>query len=75
MVMETQSPPTKWAVERRFPSGEVGRLGTVRLSEDGYRFTPAVSGRKASRKGHPTLADALPRWAGYPNSCETRALA
>lgn len=62
------------AVERRFADGTVGRLGTVRKSEDGYHFTPAVSGRKPSRKAHPTLKDCLPSWVGYPNSCETRWL-
>lgn len=70
-----QGPATLWAVERRLmPSGEVYRIGTVRWVGNGYRFTPNVAGRKPSRKVHPTLADSLPRWVGYPSRCETRAL-
>jgi hypothetical protein len=72
--MNTKGPATNWAVERRLANGPVVRLGTVRWVGDGYRFTPNVSGRKPSRKVHPTLADSLPRWVGYPNRCETRAL-
>jgi hypothetical protein len=70
----TPGPCLRWAVERRFPDGSVGRLGTVAFLSSGYRFTPAVSGRRPSAKLHGTMAAALPRWVGYPHACETRAL-
>ena len=60
--------------ERRFPSGAVGRLGVAVYSEheNGWRFRPAVSSRKPSRKAHPTMEGCLPRWVGYPHHCESR---
>ena len=67
-------PCLKWAVERRLSDGSVARLGTVAFLGAGYRFTPAVSGRKPSRKLHGSLVASLPRWVGYPGACETRAL-
>jgi len=58
--------------ERRFASGEVGKLGTAVQRADGWRFVPAVAGRMSSRKAHPTLEKCLPRWVGYPDYCESR---
>lgn len=77
--MTTDNTATKsWAVERRLPDGQVFRLGTVVLRGDclgfGYRFIPAVSSRKPSRKVHATFEKCLPRWVGYPDNCETRKL-
>jgi hypothetical protein len=37
----------------------------------GWRFFPRVSGREPSRKFYPTLEACLPRWVGYPDSCES----
>lgn len=68
------SPTVRWAVERTLGGGEVVRLGTVRWVGDGYRFVPSVPGRRPSRKSFGSLSDALPRWVGYPNRCETRGL-
>ncbi len=68
------SSEARFAVERRLGDGSVGRLGTVRLVDGLYFFNPNVSGRKPSRKGHRCMADALPRWVGYPHACETRRL-
>lgn len=64
-----------YAVERRTADmATVSRLGTVSKGCDGYRFIPNVSGRKPSRKAHPTMEACLPRWVGYPDRCETRVL-
>jgi hypothetical protein len=74
--MTKYGPTTKWAVERRY-SGDpdnVVLLGTVRWMVNGYRFFPNTSSRKPSRKSHPTFESCLPRWVGYPDRCETRAL-
>ncbi len=37
----------------------------------GWKFHPRVSGREPSRKFHATLEACLPRWLGYPDSCES----
>ncbi|MCP2080116.1 UNVERIFIED_ORG: hypothetical protein J2W74_001302 [Methylorubrum zatmanii] len=66
--------PLTIAVERRLPTGVVVRLGTIRRDAEGYRFIPNVSGRKPSRRSHGSLTECLPRWVGYPDACETRAL-
>lgn len=52
-------------------TGQVYVLGVTRLCRDGWRFTPNVSSRGSSRKGHPTWEASFPRWVGYPNRCET----
>lgn len=71
----TPTPCTSWAVERTINGGStVLRLGTVRWTGEGYRFVPAVAGRRPSLKSHGTLEGSLPRWVGYPSRCETRRL-
>lgn len=78
MDSKLASPVVRWAVERRLMThggpDQMVRIGTVAWVGNGYRFTPNVSGRKPSRKVHPTLDACLPRWVGYPNRCETRGL-
>jgi len=49
-------------------------LGTAVHTEQGWRFIPNVSGRKSSRKFHPTMEKCLPRWVGYPDRCESMAV-
>lgn len=58
-------------VNRRLASGGTYRLGTAAKNEAGWRFLPAVSGRKTSTKAHETWEECLPRWVGYPDGCET----
>lgn len=72
--MTDKKPTTRWAVERRLADGSVYRLGSVRVTDGGYRFTSNVGSHGNSRKSHPTLKACLPRWVGYPDRCETRAL-
>jgi hypothetical protein len=72
-----KGPNTKWAVERRRftdTGSETFRIGTVSWVGDGYRFTSNVASHGNSRKSHPTFEACLPRWVGYPDSCETRAI-
>lgn len=64
----------KLRVFRRFANGEVLVLGTTVEYEQGWRFVPRVSGRSASRKYWPNWEKSLPKWVGYPNSCETESL-
>jgi len=59
---------------RRLPDGSVYRLGTAVGTEAGWRFFPNVASRRSSRKAHPTMEKCLPRWVGYPDSCESREL-
>jgi hypothetical protein len=73
-VTTSPSPTTRWAVERRLTDGHVIKLGSVRWDGDGYRFTSHVASHGNSRKSHPTFEACLPRWVGYPDHCETRAL-
>lgn len=60
--------------DRRFPSGAVAHLGTAVQRSEGWRFTPAVFGRKPSRKAHPSMEACLPRWVGYPDHCESHVV-
>jgi len=58
---------------RRLPGGSVYILGTAtQLNEvSGWRFIANVAGRDGSRKAHPTLEKCIPRWANYPDGCES----
>lgn len=39
------------------------KIGACVESHDGWRFIPAVTGRKGSRKSWPTAEECIPRWA------------
>ena len=55
---------------RTFAGGERGPyLGAASFNGSGWRFLPAVSGHKPSRKLHPTWEACIPRWVHYPNGC------
>jgi len=70
---------TSWAVERRLVTRDgksscTWRIGSVRKTWEGFRFTSHVASHKSSRKAHPTFEACLPRWTGYPDKCETRRI-
>lgn len=57
---------------RTVNGGERGSiLGHARLFSRGWKFYPSVASHKPSRKHHRTLEKCLPRWVGYPDSCES----
>jgi hypothetical protein len=58
---------------RRLADGQLFKLGVAVQKSDGWVFIPHVAGRKPSRKRYPTMEICLPRWIGYPNSCESEA--
>jgi hypothetical protein len=60
---------------RRLGDGSTYRLGTACQYADGWRFISNVSSHKSSRKFHPTMERCLPRWLGYPDRCESYAVA
>jgi hypothetical protein len=58
-------------VVRRPVGGHTVLLGVAVESEPGrWRFLPNMLGRMASRHFHPTFEACLPRWVGYPDSCD-----
>ncbi len=59
---------------RTMPDGGKALLGTATKRSDGWRFVPNTSGRKPSRKAHPTMEKCLPKWVGYPDRCESEAV-
>lgn len=62
----------KVRVFRCAPDGsEIGTLGFAyqHAAPGGWQFYPLVSGRKPSRKHHPTFEACMPRWTGYPDGC------
>ena len=56
---------------RRLKDGSTFRLGVAVENEAGWRFIPNVASRRSSRKAHATMEKCLPRWIGYPDSCES----
>ena len=70
--MDTQQNSTAIIVERQLAGGSIGKLGSASRNHEGWKFIPAVCGRKASRKRWPTFESCLPKWVGYPHACKTR---
>jgi hypothetical protein len=59
-------------IVRCLRDGSTYLLGVAVSREPGqWRFLPNVSGKSPSRKYHPTFEKCLPRWVGYPDSCES----
>lgn len=55
----------------------VAIIGHVVKFQDGYRFLPAVSGHRGSRKAWPSVTACIPKWTekyGYLELNETRDL-
>ena len=71
------SDPKVVQVYRPLKNGARYHLGSAIYyqSYNGWRFIPNVCGRSASRKFWPTWEASLPRWVGYPDKCETVAIA
>jgi hypothetical protein len=59
-IIEMEIAMTCKVLELKHPNGF--HLGTSVLKDDGWWFYPNVSGRRPSRKGHPTADDSLPDW-------------
>lgn len=53
------------------PGYTFGYLGCAVQLAEGWKFIPLVSGKSTSRKFHATWEKCLPRWVGYPDSCES----
>jgi hypothetical protein len=65
---------TNYSFIRRLTDGSTYRLGTACHYADGWRFISNVASHKSSRKFHPAMERCLPRWLGYPDSCESVAV-
>lgn len=67
----------KMDVEQRDSRGEpklIACLGTLVCSDYGYLFQPWNSAHKRSRKFHPTMERAIPKWADEKYQGFTRLL-
>ena len=62
---------TAYHFNRRLADGTIFRLGTAVERPEGWRFIPNIAHRHSSRKSHATMEKCLPRWIGYPDSCQS----
>jgi hypothetical protein len=58
--------------------GRTYTLGFAVFKDDcggkGWKFFPKVGQHQPSRKYHETWEKCLPRWVGYPDSCESEVV-
>lgn len=64
----------KIKVSRNLNDGSRLCIGMVSLFNKGWKFNPYIFGRNRSTKFHETWEKAIPKWVGYPNSCETEVV-
>lgn len=63
------------AFNRRLADGYTYRLGTaVEYTTGEWKFISNVASHGSSRKRHPTMKACIPRWVGYPDSCESEEI-